>query len=100
MWIRRMVLGTAIASGVGFGFVLSSCMPPVDGQASDFPRLTIGESYNVRFSASFGGSGGGSMSGVLKSMGPYPWIGLEVNARVMYVNMESVALIDASNNNG
>jgi hypothetical protein len=93
MWIRRIILGMAIVSGGGFGFMLSSCMPPVDGQASDFPPLTIGKTYQLKFSASLAAESAVPARGVLKGMGPYPWIALEFPNQTRHVNLDSVAYI-------
>lgn len=85
MWIRRIVLAIAIVFGVGFGFVLSSCMPPVDGQASDFPPLTVGQTYQF-----YGAIG---INGEIVDIGPYPWIEILSGGQVAQVNVEQVVYI-------
>ena len=85
MWIRRVALATAALFGVGFGFVLSSCMPPVDGQASDFPALTVGQTYQF-----YGAIG---INGEIVEIGPYPWIEIQSGGQVAQVNVEQVVLI-------
>lgn len=85
MWIRRVVLGMAIVSGVGFGFVLSSCMPPVDGQATDFPPLTVGQTYQF--------FGSVRIDGEIVEIGPYPWIEILSGGSVAHVNVEQVSFI-------
>jgi hypothetical protein len=85
MWLRSVTIGFAIVFGVVFGFVLSSCMPPVDGQATDFPPLTIGQNYLF-----YGGAG---ISGEIVEIGPYPWIEILSEGRVSQVNVEQVVFI-------
>ena len=84
MWIRRAAMGMCIVFGVGFGFVLSSCMtPPVEGQATGFPPMTVGNSY-----AFFGSE---SISGVVEAIGPYPWVEVTDNSgNVNQVNLEQL----------
>ena len=87
MSVRRIALALAITFGVGFGFVLSSCMPPVDGQASDFPPLNVGQRYT------FGGPDVGTAGEVL-AIGPYPWVEVADGPEsIVHINLEQVATI-------
>jgi len=90
MWLRSLAIGLAIVFGVVFGFVLSSCMPPVDGQSSEFPPLTIGETYELRFTPNLA-FGSEPSVGILTEIGPYPWIEMDVNGLTVQANLSHVA---------
>lgn len=90
MWIRRAAMGMCIVFGVGFGFVLSSCMtPPVDGQATGFPPLAIGSTYAFEGTA--------SILGEVTEIGPYPWVEIVRGdpGETIQVNLNQITFIQA-----
>ena len=62
----------------------------MDGQASDFPSLTVGETYELRFTPNLA-IGGEPSVGVLKEIGPYPWIEMDAKGLTLQMNLSRVA---------